>query len=67
MRDARLGFGRQGPEVGRSHEIEPILQSAGRHANEHVVGWVIQNHTPSAELIVDRELPNAAGVQKRYP
>ena len=67
MRDARLDFGQQGPGVGRVHEIEPVLQSARRRANEYVLGWVIQNRTPSAELIVEREFPNAAGGHERYP
>jgi hypothetical protein len=58
MRDARRGVAWRMPEAGRIDEIEPILQVARRHANLYVLGGVAEDHAPSAELVVDRQLPD---------
>jgi hypothetical protein len=54
------------PEAGRIDEIEPILQVARRHANLYVLGGVAEDHAPSAELVVDRQLPDTPRIHERY-
>jgi hypothetical protein len=67
MRDARRGVAWRMPEAGRIDEIEPILQVARRRANLYVLGGVAEDHAPSAELVVDRQLPDTPEIHEHYP
>jgi hypothetical protein len=53
-------------EAVRVDEIEPILQVARRRANLHILRGVAEEHTASAELVVDRQLLDAPGIHERY-
>jgi hypothetical protein len=57
---------RRMPEAGRVDEIEPMLHVTRCHANLHVLRGVAEDHTSSAELVVDRQLPEAPGIHERY-
>src|SRR5215210_2405559 len=55
------------PDVGRVDEIDPLLQVARRHAKLHLLRGVAQSHAPFADLVVDRQLPDAPRIQERHP
>jgi hypothetical protein len=52
---------------GRVDEIDPILEIAHRHAKLYFPGGIAQSHASLAELVVDRQLPDAPGINERYP
>src|SRR5215210_5253962 len=54
------------PDVGRVDEIDPLLQVARRHAKLHLLRGVAQSHAPFADLVVDRQLPDAPRIQERH-
>lgn len=48
-------------------ETDPLLQVARRHAKLHFPGRIAQSHAPIAELVVNRQLPDAPGIHEGYP
>jgi hypothetical protein len=66
MSDACRGVIWRMSEAVRVDEIEPILQVARRRANLHILRGVAEEHTASAELVVDRQLLDAPGIHERY-